>query len=573
MAQDAGEAQNGENTASVAQNGENTASVAQKGDNTASVAKNGGNTSGLSGGMKAMLWGALLGIPLGLCNLVVGLKLGLGVGVALSAVGFAGVLRRTPLLPELSPPDAALLQSVASAAGYSSGSAVASVLAAVTLAGAPLSLPVALGWTLTVALFGTGLGWVWREKALALPFPSATAAAEAIKALWTDRAPGKTVGHPTRVWVGTTLGSTAVTLARHVPRGLPSTAFSAGSFGLGLEVSPLALGIGALLGLRLALTVAGAGLVVALVEGPRLAAAGLLQQSDLGGLAAWNVWPATALISGSAMTHLLLGLRSGGSLDARALRALQWSVLPGLALGVICVVGFGAPWWAALTAVVLTPVACIVSIRMTGETDVTPGAPLAMGLQLLFGAFVPFSPGVHLASAGVLAGTSASAADLVSDVKTGALVGLEPRRQLVAQLLGCVVGACVAAPAFLMLSRSGLGVPPWPAPAGQVFLAAGKVAAAAAGLSSDLRVACVVALLVGVVLAVIERASPATRFPSPTGIGLAMLVPPSMAITIGLGAVLAHLLRGRDDLKPLASGLMVGETTGEILAAIEAAIQ
>lgn len=515
---------------------------------------------------RAMLWGALIGVPLGLSNLVVGLKVGLGVGVALTAVGFAAVLRRTPLFPTLSPEDAAMLQSVASAAGYSAGSATASVLAAQLLAGEPLSWPLACAWTLGVALFGTGLGWTWHRGALSLPFPSATAAAASITASWTSKEAPERTGP--RAWLLSSALGLAVTLARRVLQWLPMTALSTGSFGLGVDLSPLAFGIGALLGLRLALSIALAGLAVALVEGPALGFA------DLGALAGWNVWPATALLSAAALTHLVAGLRWKGTFDLTARRALASSFLPGVALGALCVFGFGAPWWSAALAVLATPLACAVSIRMTGETDVTPGAPLAMGLQVLFGLFAPFSPGVQLASAGVLAGASASAADLVSDVKTGTLVGLAPRRQLTAQLVGAVVGALVAGPALLVLTRGQVGTSLWPAPAGQMFLATGRAAAGEAPLAGGVLTACVVALALGVVLALLERHERwGTWVPSPMGLGLALLVPPSLAVAMGVGAVVAAALGKRKWLVAAASGLMLGETVGELSAALHDAFK
>ncbi|MBL8909224.1 MAG: OPT/YSL family transporter [Archangium sp.] len=519
----------------------------------------------MTSGARAMVWGAFIGIPLGLSNLVVGLKVGLGVGVALTAVGFAAVLRRTPLFPTLSPQDAAMLQSVASAAGYSAGSATASVLAASMLAGEMISWPLACAWTLGVAAFGTALGWTWHRNAMDLPFPSATAAAASITSTWTTKErPDATAP---RAWILGTLLGLALTVVKRLAKWLPATALPAGTFGLGIELSPLAFGIGALLGLRLGLSIAIAGALIALVEGPALGFDGL------GTLAGWNVWPATALLSAAALTHLVAGLRLRGAFDQTARRALAWSFVPGAALGALCVFGFGAPWWAAALAVLTAPLACVISIRMTGETDVTPGAPLAMGLQLAFGLWAPFSPGVQLASAGVLAGASASAADLVSDVKTGTLVGLEPRRQLTAQLVGCVVGALVAGPALILLTQGKVGTELWPAPAAQMFLATGRAAAGEAVLSTGAQWACVVALLGGIALALIERHPRLGKFvPSPMGIGLAMLVPPSLGVTIGLGAVVAHALRKKKWVTPAASGLMLGETTGELTAALHDAL-
>ena len=262
---------------------------------------------------RAMGWGAVLGVPLGLSNLVIGLKLGFAVSVALTAVGFAGALRRSPLAPDLTPADAALLQSVSSAAGYSAGSATASVLAATFLAGATPSWPVLLAWTLSVAVFGTLLGWAWQGGALALPFPSATAAAESIHSLWRT---GAAASQPRHEW-GLAAGvGLSFTLVRRLTAWLPPTLGRAGAWGFGFEPSLLAVGIGALLGPRLGLSLALGALLVVGVEGPLLAAT--LGAPDPAALMAWNVWPATALLTAAASTHVLASLTPRRASAARS---------------------------------------------------------------------------------------------------------------------------------------------------------------------------------------------------------------------------------------------------------------
>ncbi|MFZ5442332.1 MAG: OPT/YSL family transporter, partial [Myxococcota bacterium] len=308
-------------------------------------------------------------------------------------------------------------------------------------------------------------------------------------------------------------------------------------------------------------------LLVVGLEGPLVASA--LGLSDAGALGAWNVWPATALLTAAASTHFVssLALKQATSMPVRG-DALRWALLAGAGAGLVCVFGFDAPWWAALLAVVLAPLACVIVIRMAGETDVTAGLPLAMGLQVLFGLALPFGVGAHLASAGVLAGATATAADQVGDVKTGTLVGLEPRRQLVGQLLGCVVGSVVAVAGFVLLTAGKVGDARWPVPAAQQFLALGRAASGEAGLDARLLVAVGGAAVVGLLLALLERTRWVRWLPSPMGLGVALLVPPALSLTIGVGAVLGFLLRRRRWLTGAAAGLMVGETVGELVATL-----
>src|SRR3954452_24559674 len=88
--------------------------------------------------LRALALGAAVGAALGVANLVFSLKTGLSVGVALTAVTLAGALRRTTSVP-FSLGEGAMTQSVASAAGYSTGSTLASSTAAwMLLSGHPL---------------------------------------------------------------------------------------------------------------------------------------------------------------------------------------------------------------------------------------------------------------------------------------------------------------------------------------------------------------------------------------------------------------------------------------------------
>ncbi len=76
-------------------------------------------------------------------------------------------------------------------------------------------------------------------------------------------------------------------------------------------------------------------------------------------------------------------------------------------------------------------------------------------------------------SANVTGGVGLHAADLLSDMKTGYLLGASPRKQFFAQLLGVVVGAAAVVPAFRVLIPDAkvLGTELFPAPAVLVWAA------------------------------------------------------------------------------------------------------
>ena len=76
-------------------------------------------------------------------------------------------------------------------------------------------------------------------------------------------------------------------------------------------------------------------------------------------------------------------------------------------------------------------------------------------------------------SANITAAAAASSADLLTDLKSGYLLGAHPRRQFLAQFAGIFVGTLVTVFAFraLVPDASVLGTEQFPAPAAQTWAA------------------------------------------------------------------------------------------------------
>ena len=547
---------------------------------------------------RALLLGALVGAGLGVANLVFSLKTGLSVGVALTAVTLAGALRRTAGVP-FSVGEGAATQSVASAAGYSTGSTLASSAAAwVLLSGEPPPALALAAWTVLISVYGCLLAWPLRSTFLEreqLPFPSGAAAAVALRTLWEQ---GQQAVRQARALFAALFASGAITLLRDGWRLVPPTfaPFArAAHWGFGVDLSLLALGAGALLGVRLGLSLLLGAVLTFAVLGPLWASRGLLDGDGLGAVAGFSLWPGVALFAGAALTHFIAALarllRPRPSAPARAgprplpvrTHLLATTLVAG-ALALLGHVWFSLPWFAALLAVVLALPAALVSCRVTGETDVTPGGPLGQLSQLALG---PSTGGLAAANAmggGLAAGGAASAADLMSDLKTGALLGVDPRRQLAAQLIGCGVGGALVAPLFVVLvpSADRLGTGGFPVPAAQVFASTARVLVeGASALPAHALEVAAVALGLGVVLAAAEAASKWARtwLPSPTALGLSMLLPPSLAIAFTAGALLAFAWARRDKVRaeaftgPVAAGLIAGESLAGAGVAIRASLE
>src|SRR5207245_6209547 len=145
---------------------------------------------------------------------------------------------------------------------------------------------------------------------------------------------------------------------------------------------------------------------------------------------------------------------------------------------------FGMPVWQSAIAVLLSFWLALVACRVTGETDTTPVGAMGKVTQLTFGALSPGNVNVNLMSANITAGAATSSADLLTDLKSGYLLGANPRQQFLAQFSGIFVGTVVSVLAFAVLVPNAqvLGTDQFPAPAAQTWSAA--AIALGQGLSS-----------------------------------------------------------------------------------------
>jgi OPT family oligopeptide transporter len=244
---------------------------------------------------------------------------------------------------------------------------------------------------------------------------------------------------------------------------------------------------------------------------------------------------------------------------------------------------FGIPVWAGAVAIPLAFVMGIVASRVTGETDTTPTKALGPVTQLVYGGLLPGNIPANVMGANVTGGVGLHAADLLTDLKSGYLLGANPRQQAVGQLFGVLAGAVMVVPAFNLLVPSAdvLGTEALPAPGAIVWAGVSKLLAMGSeALHPTARIAALVGALVGVVLVLAERWVPgrAKAFvPSAAGFGLAFVIPGNNAIAMFVGALIAELLRWRRPalaergVVAVSSGLIAGESLIGILLAVLAA--
>ncbi|WP_342381482.1 OPT/YSL family transporter [Myxococcus stipitatus] len=554
--------------------------------------------------LRSVLLGAAIGVVTCATNLYVGLKTGLAFGVAITAALLAhashGLLRRlSPGLAgsPLSTLETCNAQAVASAAGYATGGALVSVQGAwLIVTGQHPSGPTLLAWTFFLSALGVLFAVPFKRRLVdheQLPFASGTAAATTIRALHST---GSEARPRLRMlgWGG--LVSGLITLVRDGLGRLPTSIPFPGSWsgvplerlGFALESSLLPVGAGVLLGPRTTTSLMLGALLIHGLVAPHILGSGRVS-AEPGAFLEWSLWPGAAalatasllqfVLDGRILRRALSGLFSRAKAPPHPVDALQvprgW-LLVGLLVLVpatlaVAHVSFGVPLAHAVLAIALSFVLCLISCRVTGETDATPVGALSQMTQLTYGVLLPHQVHANLATAGITVNAASSSADLLTDLKTGHLLGAHPRRLFLAQLLGSAVGALAVVPLFFLLvpDREALGGERFPAPA--AFITASVARVLSSGLDTlapATRAAIGWAALGAAILVLAERVAPARVrrwVPSPLGMGLACLLPPSYALGLFLGGCLSAVsgyvksttLEGR--WVTLAAGAIAGE--------------
>ncbi|MFO0553064.1 MAG: OPT family oligopeptide transporter [Polyangiaceae bacterium] len=544
----------------------------------------------MTGGRQLTLRAAVAGMALGgvlcLSNLYVVLKTGWSLGVTITAtlVAFAAFRGLQAVFggSRFGPLESVSVASIASSGAWMTGGGnMAALPALLLLTGERPSGWAMVAWFALIASLGVVVAIPLRRQFLErerLPFPMSVATAESIRAM---HATGDVA--PARRLLRAALGAGVFTLLRDAKLGIPSrlTFAPLSTFGFGLDASVVLLGGGSLMRPRTAWSMVLGAVVTSGLLAPIALAHGLLPSADFKAIVQLSLWPAAAMLTTSALTSFALqftktlrSARAPFEVDRRWLLAFFGLGAP---LVVLMWRLFGIPLWAGLAAMPLAALVGMIGARVTGETDITPTKAMGPLTQLLFGAALPGALTANVMGANVTAGVGLHAADLLSDLKTGEVLGADTKSQIRAQFLGIVVGALAVVPAFnaLVPDASVLGSDALPAPAVMVW--AGVSRALAGGLGALPRAA-LVAMAVGGALGVLLSALEARltprwqRFlPSPSAFGIAMVLPAATSLTMALGAALGLLAKRRYDEQtrtPVASGLIAGESVTSVVIAL-----
>ncbi len=352
---------------------------------------------------------------------------------------------------------------------------------------------------------------------------------------------------------------------------------------LGSEVGVLSVGAGLLIGLRVTLSM-GLGMVLAWVVAPEpLFARGLVPSLTFNAvLQRWIMWPATGLMVAGGLAALVLkwkviaktfsGLTGKEAADGGdfPMRWVIWGVVAcTVALAAVQYVSLGFPIWLTVVSVGLSVVLMLVGIRVLGETNWAPISAMANVMQAVFAVLAPGHVPINMIGSGMSGAVAANGEHLMQDYRAGKIVGSTNRNLTWLQLIGVPVGALAVAIAYPALrNRYGVGgegglTSPisvkWAGFAellSQGFGALAPSALAALGL----------AIVLGVILTLLEASPRLGRYvPSPTAVGLGMLIPGFAVVPMVMGGIVADLWKRlsprTEDIynTPLASGFITGE--------------
>ena len=250
---------------------------------------------------------------------------------------------------------------------------------------------------------------------------------------------------------------------------------------------------------------------------------------------------------------------------------------------------FDIPLYLGALAVFMTYFLALVAARATGESDITPVGAMGKIMQLTFGTLIPTSMTANLMSASITSNAAGSSADLLNDLKSGYLLGANPRRQFAAQAMGILAGTAATVTGFYLLVpdasvMTGIAadgsavVAKYPAPAARAWEAVARVMVLGVDSMHPRHLLMVQwGLVIGAAILAMEKFVPKKShawLPSATGLGLGLILPFNYPLSMFLGAVIAWAWTKKRaenaDLYmiPIIAGLIAGLSIFGVIGAL-----
>ena len=610
--------------------------------------------------LRSAITGFLLGGILSATALYVGAKTGIGIGVNLTSVILAfamfKMMHSAGIASDFTILENNSSQSIATAAGYMTSPMMSSLTAFMLVTGTIIPWWQMLIWMVVIAILGVLIAFPMKRRFInedQLPFPEGRAAGVVLDALYTGEA--ATGMYKARLLAMTALFTglyqmivsdgwmkliqikilrmdkwAGMTEAWNLQERLDTYYYTAAvkydlwipkilgvdfrTLGLRLTLDAAMLGVGGLMGIRVASSVLlGAFINFVILApimigrgdiAPRVSASGAivaLSRSEI--VNQWSLWWGVAMMVVGAMVGLLAkpeiftnAIKSftkkktdviAGPDVLRDIEVPLWISYVGVPI--FAVLGaavthefFGVPWLLSFISLPLIFILTVIAVNSMALTSWVPQGALAKITQFSVGAVDHTNPASNLIPAGMTAEIAMNASSLLSDIKPGYMLGAKPRQQAIGHVIGIFAGALACIPLYYLLflpaDANGLRSTATILTEQFAFPAAvqwkGVADLIAKGVSS-LHTSAIISMVVASICALaIEVARIVTkgRFPlSAVSIGLGVVLPPEACLAMWVGAMMFWWMGRRNPVKgssghdfwvegcePIAAGLISG---------------
>jgi OPT family oligopeptide transporter len=243
---------------------------------------------------------------------------------------------------------------------------------------------------------------------------------------------------------------------------------------------------------------------------------------------------------------------------------------------------FGVPLYLAFISLPLIFVLTVICTNSMALTSWTPTGSLSKITQFTMGAIDRSNPASNLLPAGMTAEIASNAANLLSDIKPGYMLGGKPRHQAVGHVIGIVAGVLACVPLFFLLflppnaqgvrSTTTLVTEQFAMPAALQWKGVAEIIAKGLqGLPTSALMAMAVAALAAVLIEVARIVTKGRFQLSAVSVGLGVVLPPEATFAMWLGALIFWLMAQRykdkasfghrfwvEGCEPICAGLISG---------------
>ncbi len=584
---------------------------------------------------RAVVSGLFVGCLIGASNVCIGLKIGWTFGASITAavISFAlfkgmGTFMSRPYGPKenlISATAGSSAGTMASAGGMVACIPALEMFRLETLGpGYNLTYWQLVIWAISVAFLGVFFAVPLRRQMVVvekLRYPTGTAAGETIKAMY---ASGVEAVKKAKVLFYSLIAAAGIKLVYSVqPLGLSSLediSFNdiglggLGIFGigfaalrLGINLSPMMLGAGILIGPKVGWSLFAGGVLAWGVIAPILFNMDIVQYTTDAAVYKtafkWVLWPGVACMVAAGFTSLALQYKVIGHTFTSLRRAAKGGApvqtegeaeedapdpfpMGWWTIGMICAtvfttalanIYFDIPIWMGILAVALSFLIASIAVRATGETDINPVGAMGKITQVVYGALDPGKIPTNLMAAGITAAGASQAGDLMHDLKAGYMLKVSIRKQVITQLIGVIVGVFIVAAVYRLLTAA-YEIPgdTFAGPAVIAWHAMAEVLAkGVSSLPDGALWAALVGGFVGIALTLLARIKSLSKWvPSPVALGIAFMVPAFYSFGMWLGAIITYVYNRKNPDgvdrygASLASGLIAGEGLMMVVVAI-----